>query len=314
MAPRAARQVSIGIVCVALMVLAACRPPTRREVDAIPPAHPAGPVTGVARGATLYAAYCAGCHGSEGRGDGPVAATIGMRPTDIGSAQRLAQVSDRAILDRLIGGDPLRADSSPTIAEELLTSSLIDYIPTISGRDWSTLRAGRIVYEGACAPCHGAYGNGEGVLSGLNLRQPADLAVVRDRYTDAALGQIARRGLGAMSPMSDTFEPGEARALVAYVRLLSKGYRLYDTYCAGCHGDDGRGVHPEDRLRPATVAPELGAEQIARLGSQERLGRVLHMVRRERGMMPHFRDWVTEGALREIIEYLRAQGSLAGSG
>jgi mono/diheme cytochrome c family protein len=97
--------------------------------------------------------------------------------------------------------------------------------------------------------------------------------------------------------------------LVAYVRLLSKGYRLYDTYCAGCHGDDGHGVHPEDRLPPATVAPELGAEQIARLGSRERQGRVLHMVRRERGMMPHFRDSLTESQLQEIIEFLRVRGS-----
>jgi len=313
MAPRTGRRVRIGLLCVGMVGLAACRPPTRPEVEPVPSAHPATRPIGVARGATLYAAYCAGCHGPEGRGDGPVAATIGMRPTDLGSGEGLTQFDDRAMVSRLMEGAPLRAESSPTIAEELLTSSLVDYIPSISGRDWSTLRAGRIVYEGACAPCHGAYGNGEGVLSGLNPRLPSDLAVARERYTDAALGQVAQRGVGVMLPMADEFEPGEVRALVAYVRLLSKGYRLYDTYCAGCHGDDGRGVHPEDRLPPATVAPALGAEQIAQLGARERQGKVLHMVRRERGVMPHFRDSVAESDLREIIEYLRARGSRAGS-
>lgn len=295
----------LRLSCVALLALAACRPavvPRSRVPAASPPA-------GVARGSTLYAAYCAGCHGPEGRGDGPVAATIGMKPSDLGDGQRLARFADRALVNRLIAGDPLRADSSPTIAEELLTSALLDYIPTISGRDWGMLRAGRLVYEGACAPCHGAYGNGEGVLGGLTARQPADLQLARERYPDAALAQIAQHGTGTMPAMSDTFEPGEVRALVAYVRLLSKGYRLYDTYCAGCHGDDGHGVHPEDRLPPMTVAPALGAREIARLGSRQRQGRVLHMVRRERGMMPHFRDWLTEAQLQEIIDFLRLRGS-----
>jgi mono/diheme cytochrome c family protein len=34
-------------------------------------------------GAFLYRRYCAACHGAQGRGDGPVAPSLGERPTDL---------------------------------------------------------------------------------------------------------------------------------------------------------------------------------------------------------------------------------------
>jgi mono/diheme cytochrome c family protein len=34
-------------------------------------------------GRTLYLRYCASCHGHEGRGDGPVAPSLGEKPTDL---------------------------------------------------------------------------------------------------------------------------------------------------------------------------------------------------------------------------------------
>jgi mono/diheme cytochrome c family protein len=34
-------------------------------------------------GKELYAAYCAACHGKEGRGDGPAAASLKVAPTDL---------------------------------------------------------------------------------------------------------------------------------------------------------------------------------------------------------------------------------------
>jgi mono/diheme cytochrome c family protein len=86
---------------------------------------------------------------------------------------------------------------------------------------------------------------------------------------------------------------------------LSKGYRLYDTYCASCHGDDGNGVHPEDLLELAMVAPPIGAETVARLGLQATRAKTLHMLRRESGSMPHFRDTLTKKELLDVIVYLR---------
>lgn len=37
----------------------------------------------VSRGQGLYADYCASCHGTSGRGDGPAAGSLGKRPADL---------------------------------------------------------------------------------------------------------------------------------------------------------------------------------------------------------------------------------------
>lgn len=295
--------VRVAVATGALLLMAACRPAPHRG-----PTAPARPVAdwSVARGAVLYASYCGGCHGPSGRGDGPVAGVIDLRPSDLRAPGLLDRNSDDEIIARLLRGEPLR--STPrrnAVAEDLEADAITAYLPTLSRSDWELLRVGRFVFEGACAPCHGAYGQGEGVLGAVNEPPPPSLMVARERYTDRGLEAVAVDGVGTMPPLSDTFEPGELRAVVAYVRHLSKGYRLYDTYCAACHGDDGRGVHPEDLLPPATPAPVIGAETVRRLGPAATRRRVLHMLRRESGRMPHFQDTLSAEQLRDILTYLR---------
>jgi mono/diheme cytochrome c family protein len=52
-------------------------------------------------------------------------------------------------------------------------------------------------------------------------------------------------------------------------------------------------------------APALGAATLDRLGAKAARAKVLHMVRREAGRMPHFRDTLGEAQLRDVIAYLR---------
>ncbi len=56
-------------------------------------------------GRDLYVAYCASCHGSGGRGDGPAAEAMRMRPTDL---TRLSEKQGGrfpvARVQRLLGG------------------------------------------------------------------------------------------------------------------------------------------------------------------------------------------------------------------
>ena len=298
---RMRRTMVVGVVLAVTAIAVACRPPgPKRPVAA---AAAPGPV---ARGAVLYAAYCAGCHGPAGHGDGPVADVLDLRPANLTAPGLLPQNGDDALVERLLHGTPLR--TSPrrnAVAEDLEADAIAAYLPTLSTTNLELVRAGRFVFEGACAPCHGAYGQGEGVLGATNDPPPPNLMTARERYTDQALGRVAVDGIGTMPPMADSFEPGELRALIAYVRHLSKGYRLYDTYCAACHGDDGRGVHPEDLLPPATKAPVIGAATVTRLGVARTRAQVLHMLRRESGRMPHFQDTLTEAQLRDIVAYLR---------
>ena len=41
------------------------------------------PVTSPASGAEMYTAYCAACHGTNGKGDGPAASAMKMPPTNL---------------------------------------------------------------------------------------------------------------------------------------------------------------------------------------------------------------------------------------
>lgn len=261
--------------------------------------------TAVARGSALYAAYCGGCHGADGRGDGPVAYTLHLAPTDLRDPRLFADASDAEIVARVAHGEPLRtAPRGSPFATERQVLALEEYVRGLDGQRWEQLRAGRVTYENMCAACHGAYGTGEGVLSAF-MRSPGDLRKESARFTDVALAGVLRNGAGGMPPMGDILAPAEVRQVIAYVRLLSPGHRVYDTYCASCHGDDGRGVHPEDALPPAIAAPPLNAARFAGLPAPARRAQVRHMFERERGLMPHFRDTLTDEQLLEIVAYLR---------
>lgn len=118
-------------------------PPTTRElVIAYLTARPAesGPVHRVAaspsRGASgtraatgapaLYRQYCAACHGSAGRGDGPNARFLPVRPTVHADAASMSARSDDRLFDAIYaGGYPLgRSVAMPAFGETLTRSEI----------------------------------------------------------------------------------------------------------------------------------------------------------------------------------------------
>lgn len=59
----------------------------------------------VMSGRQLYVAYCASCHGMEGRGDGPAAEAMRMQPTDLTLLRKTYGGSfPKARIERLLGG------------------------------------------------------------------------------------------------------------------------------------------------------------------------------------------------------------------
>jgi mono/diheme cytochrome c family protein len=55
-------------------------------------------------GAPLYARYCTGCHGPQGRGDGPNAASLPVPPARHASKDAMSARSDDALYDTIAGG------------------------------------------------------------------------------------------------------------------------------------------------------------------------------------------------------------------
>lgn len=104
-------------------------------------------------GGSLYATYCATCHGSSARGDGPLADTMKRRPANLTEiAKRNNGVFPREIIFKVIDGrEPVRGHGGPDMpvwgdafkrsidvgGEEAVRNriqALVDYLETIQLR------------------------------------------------------------------------------------------------------------------------------------------------------------------------------------
>ena len=68
----------IALSCCALITLAALAVAQKSNIVTVP-----APRTSATSGKEMYLAYCATCHGREGKGDGPVASALKALPTDL---------------------------------------------------------------------------------------------------------------------------------------------------------------------------------------------------------------------------------------
>ncbi len=59
------------------------------------------------RGSIIYGQRCAVCHGAKGRGDGPSALSLGIRPADLASPDIRAQSDGRLFWKIAIGRGPM---------------------------------------------------------------------------------------------------------------------------------------------------------------------------------------------------------------
>lgn len=97
----------------------------------------------VPTGQALYLRHCAACHGDSGRGDGPVAASLKSRPTDLTAiARNSGGRFDEARIMRVIDGQRVVAEHGPrempvwgaVFAEELEGKRHAAYTVLLHGR------------------------------------------------------------------------------------------------------------------------------------------------------------------------------------
>ena len=134
------------------------------EVAAQP--KPAGDVT---RGEQVYRTFCWNCHGPYGRGDGPAAQYLAVRPPDFTDPALRGGKSDEQILARLTerrGRPDAKAHPMMVVVETVKAEALRDaiaYMRTLSvPGERVSLLAGRDIYNTFCQVCHGARGDGQG--------------------------------------------------------------------------------------------------------------------------------------------------------
>lgn len=243
------------------------------------------PIGDYAVGEVHYRTSCRVCHGDEGVG--------GVGP-QLANPVLLDSASDGMLYHWIAHGRTgtamkgfLASAQGPTQLSRQQIADVIAYLRHLGTRaDPLVLRTGvgnptvgATLYEGQCASCHGP--NGEGA-SGPQLANPAFLDVASDGFLMATM-TLGREGT-AMAPMAMAQEGlgqlsgGDVQDLVAFIRLwefprtwrrtrriaemssraIDAGREHFASYCAGCHGPDGRGaVDGDGYYAPALNNPEF---------------------------------------------------------
>lgn len=171
-------------------------------------------------GARLYAEHCAGCHGAEGRGDGPAAAWLRPRPGNL-AAHRYAPAYLAAALWNGVAGTSMPAwrDLPP---ERL--RALADVVGGFSidrdgpAPDADALALGASVYAAHCVQCHGVQGRGDGFAAATFAVAAVDFTL---RRPTLELGlDVLRNGVAGtpMAPWTDRLDEAQMRAVVLYLR------------------------------------------------------------------------------------------------
>ncbi len=258
-------------------------------------------------GREAYLRYCANCHGVEGRGDGVDAARFARPPRNLRDGFLDAYGIDD-LVDRILSGKRLSLAVDPAKWAELETKTgeVLEHLRRLARVRWLQVAQGWALYLSRCVDCHGPYGQPPMVLPS-GVRRPRDLqeGSWQRSVTDATLLVAVRHGRAGMPALVPQIREDEGRALVAFVRLMSPGFELYQRACAVCHGDDGRGVQPTAGEVARLPSVRFDRAYFAKRSETEIRAAIRHMLREHEPAMPHFAAVTDRATVRAIVEYLK---------
>lgn len=203
--PRLSAMIAVATIPTAAIQMLGAPPPT------MPSDEP------VLRGAEMYVAGCASCHGTGGEGTAVGPPLIGVGP---------AGVDFMLSTGRMPIADP---EQAPVRAPPAYTPEEIDAmvayvtslgpggpaVPEVSPAEGS-LSAGREVYTANCLACHGAGAQGASVGGG-------QVAPPLDEATAVQIAEAVRFGPGAMPPFgADQLSESQLNDLIRYVQSLRR--------------------------------------------------------------------------------------------
>ncbi len=189
-------------------------------------------------GRRLYVSYCLLCHGTDGKGDGPLALAMEISPADLTTTVRSR--SD-TILKKIITGKGrqtitgrdrhnLLSDAMPewkNIFSEPQLDSLIAYLRFMSNTKFQLMgdpKLGMQLYQQYCHVCHGVDGDGDGIMTDLIGIAPMDHTNPNEtnQLTNSEIIKSIIDGKGRFMPAwRGILSQSDAEALVSYIRLLS---------------------------------------------------------------------------------------------
>ena len=202
---------------------------SRRVHDAPVLPAPAAPD----RGRRLYVDHCASCHGSLGEGNGPGAATLRPRPTNLVeheyTDERLADVlwngvwgtampawrdwplEDLAALRDVVQGFGI--SSQDPAAAAVPTDAAAETLGSLGAR----------VYAANCVQCHGKTGAGDGSAAAELLMDPTNFRRQRPSQEEGLRALQSGVEGTPMAPWTSRLSNAEMLAVAGYVRGFYEG-------------------------------------------------------------------------------------------
>lgn len=103
---------------------------------------------------------------------------------------------------------------------DLVHLELLENRPPMS---LALVERGRTVFERTCAPCHGGYGDGAGIIVERGFPAPPSLHEARLRDAGPSyFVEVITNGYGAMYPYANRVEPSDRWAVAAYIQALQR--------------------------------------------------------------------------------------------
>ncbi len=139
--------VSIGLSAILIGILVGLMVPTAKSATPTQPSAPAPATAGAApgmkvdpviqRGQAVFAQHCANCHGPAGKGDGPSAAGLPIKPQDLTDGRVLNPLPDhflrRLVIEggQAVGLSPLMPGFTPFLSE-IQIDEVLAYVRTLA--------------------------------------------------------------------------------------------------------------------------------------------------------------------------------------
>ena len=171
-------------------------------------------------GLQLWHDNCAGCHGNDGRGDGPAAAWLSPQPTNLAEREYTRAQLTRVLWNGVDGTSMPAWRDHPSqhiaaLVEVVLSQS------TVSGETGTAaadLQLGEQIYAANCAECHGAAGGGDGYAANDLPIRPTDFRGERPSLGEGI--RVLRSGIEgtSMAPWTDRLNDEELVAVAHYIR------------------------------------------------------------------------------------------------
>ncbi len=183
----------------ALALIAFALPGTSRQTKTAPNGDKQSPqLIRSLRGPDMYRAYCAACHGLDGRGTGPTASALKAKVPDLTLLKKnyhgqfpIAYVRQVIQGDLVMGahgtrempiwGPIFHQVESDMDWGNVRVSNLIDYLQSIQSSTPSRIPSGEELYEQDCAICHGKDLKGTGGVP-EPYREPPDLTTLARKH------------------------------------------------------------------------------------------------------------------------------------